>query len=64
MDTTLRKHWTETEMWRESKTGETIPAGELIKRNERYFRLNRMPSLCNATFSVRAEDNSTWNRVR
>jgi hypothetical protein len=61
--TTERKHWTEAQMWQNKVTGETISAGELIKRNDRYFRVNRMPGLCSATFDVRAEDNSTWKRI-
>jgi hypothetical protein len=59
---TERKHWTEAQMWQNKVTGETVSAGELIKRNDRYFRVNRL-SLCCATFDVRAEDNSTWKRI-
>jgi hypothetical protein len=60
-DIATRKHWTEAQMWT-SDSGETVSAGELIKRNDRYFRINRMPSLCCATFTVRDEQGIRWSR--
>ena len=56
-------HWTEVQRWENTSTREVLSAGELIKRNDRYFRVYRV-SLCCATFDVRAEDGSTWRRLK
>lgn len=58
----MARHWTEVQTWRNPKTNETLTAAELIKRYERFLRINRV-SLCCATFDVRMDDNTIWARI-
>jgi len=62
--TTTSQHWTEAQTWTNTKTGETITARQLLDRNARFFRLNRMPSLCCSTVSVCDEQGFIWRRNR
>jgi hypothetical protein len=55
-------HWTEAQMWQNTKTAETKTAGALIAQYDRYLRINRV-SLCCATFDVRMDDGSVWRRI-
>ena len=56
-------HWTEVQRWENLETHEQLTAGELIKRFDRYLRINRV-SLCCNVHTVRMEDGSRWAWIR
>jgi hypothetical protein len=55
-----RKHWTEAQQWKAQKSGRILTAGELLAAYRQD--LLRCPSLCCATFTVRAGD-ELWARI-
>lgn len=60
-------HWTDAHKWQNADTSETISAGELIKRFDRWVRIHRMSTyMCGASRGdiVRMEDNSRWIKVQ
>jgi len=56
-------HWTIVQRWENTSTREVLSAGELIKRFDRYIRVNRV-SLCCSVHDFRDETGQIWRRVK